>query len=196
MLFSHSPQLLDQFPQLAVTALSVTGITAAPDLADTTRPFLERATARLVQRPESEFPEITRGDAHQPDGPETDPIPWRRRRCCAGFGRTACCRPSIRCRRVQRRLHRLHDSHRHGRPSRHQVLISSTSVRTSLGASGCHKSKHQRAETKHGNQDANDQIVAAVPHRMQDHHGHENANSDEDGASAMRRSADPSDCRH
>jgi hypothetical protein len=63
MLFSHSPQLLDQFPQLAVTALSVTGITAAPDVADTTRPFLERATARLAQRPESEFPEITRGDA-------------------------------------------------------------------------------------------------------------------------------------
>jgi hypothetical protein len=63
MLFSHSPQLLDQFPQLAVTALSVTGITAAPDVADTTRPFLERATARLVQRPES-VSEITRGDAH------------------------------------------------------------------------------------------------------------------------------------
>jgi hypothetical protein len=49
---------------MAVTALSVTGITAAPDVADTTRPFLERATARLVQRPDSEFPEITRGDAH------------------------------------------------------------------------------------------------------------------------------------
>jgi DNA/RNA-binding domain of Phe-tRNA-synthetase-like protein len=78
----------------------------------------------------------------------------------------------------------------------HQVLIGSTSVRTSLGASGCDKSKHQRAETKHGNQDANDQIVAAVPHRMQDHHGHENTNSDKDGASAMRRTADPSDCRH
>jgi hypothetical protein len=45
----------------------------------------------------------------------------------------------------------------------HQMLISSTSVRTSLGASGCDKSKHQRAETKHGNQDANDQIVAAIP---------------------------------
>jgi DNA/RNA-binding domain of Phe-tRNA-synthetase-like protein len=30
----------------------------------------------------------------------------------------------------------------------HQVLISSTSVRTTLGASGCDKSKHQRAEIK------------------------------------------------
>ena len=63
MLFSHSPQLIDQFPQLAVTALSVTGITAAPDVADTTRPFLERATARLVQRPESEFAALARSTA-------------------------------------------------------------------------------------------------------------------------------------
>ena len=59
MLFSHSPQLLDQFPQLSVATLSVTGVTSAPDVADTTRPFLERATTRLAQRPESEFPEIT-----------------------------------------------------------------------------------------------------------------------------------------
>jgi DNA/RNA-binding domain of Phe-tRNA-synthetase-like protein len=59
MLFSHSPQLLDQFPQLSVATLSVTEVTAAPDVADTTRPFLERATARLAERPESEFPEIT-----------------------------------------------------------------------------------------------------------------------------------------
>ena len=58
MLFSHSSQLLDQFPQLSVATLSVTGVTAAPDVADTTRPFLERATARLAERPESEFPEI------------------------------------------------------------------------------------------------------------------------------------------
>ena len=53
MLFSHSPQLLDQFPQLSVATLSVTGVTAAPDVAHTTRPFLERATARLAERPES-----------------------------------------------------------------------------------------------------------------------------------------------
>ena len=53
MLFSHSPQLLDQFSQLWVATLSVTGVTAAPDVADITRPFLERATARLAQRPES-----------------------------------------------------------------------------------------------------------------------------------------------
>src|SRR5215207_4499206 len=59
MLFSHSPQLRNQFPQLSVATLSVTGLTAAPDVADTTRPFLERATTRLAQRPESEFPEIT-----------------------------------------------------------------------------------------------------------------------------------------
>jgi DNA/RNA-binding domain of Phe-tRNA-synthetase-like protein len=59
MLFSHSPQLLDQFPQLSVATLSVTGVTAAPDVADITRPFLERATTRLAQGPESGFPEIT-----------------------------------------------------------------------------------------------------------------------------------------
>jgi len=41
MLFSHSPQLLDQFPQLSVATLSVTGVTADPDVADITRPFLE-----------------------------------------------------------------------------------------------------------------------------------------------------------
>ena len=55
MLFSHSPQLLDQFPQLSVATVSVTGVSAAPDIADITRPFLERATTRLAQRPESEF---------------------------------------------------------------------------------------------------------------------------------------------
>jgi DNA/RNA-binding domain of Phe-tRNA-synthetase-like protein len=58
MLFSHSPQLLHQFPQLSVATMSVTRVTAAPDVADTTRPFLERATTRLAQRPESEFLEI------------------------------------------------------------------------------------------------------------------------------------------
>jgi DNA/RNA-binding domain of Phe-tRNA-synthetase-like protein len=58
MLFSHSPQLLDQFRQLSVATLSVTGVTAVPDVADTTGPFLERAESRLAQRPESEFPEI------------------------------------------------------------------------------------------------------------------------------------------
>ena len=36
MLFSHSPQLLDQFPQLSVATLSVTGVTAALDAADET----------------------------------------------------------------------------------------------------------------------------------------------------------------
>lgn len=34
------------------------GVTAAPDVADITRPFLGRATARLAERPESDFPEI------------------------------------------------------------------------------------------------------------------------------------------
>jgi hypothetical protein len=48
MLFSHSPQVLDQVPQLSVATLSVTGVTAALDVADTTRLFLERATARLA----------------------------------------------------------------------------------------------------------------------------------------------------
>jgi len=50
MLFSHSPQLLDQFPQLSVATLSITGVTADPDIADTTPPFLESARARLDRR--------------------------------------------------------------------------------------------------------------------------------------------------
>src|SRR5688572_33207144 len=198
MLFSHSPQLRNQFPQLSVATLSVTGLTSAPDVAHTTRPFLERATARLAQRPESEFPEIAA---------------WRRAFSQMGLKPTQYrCASEALLRRFRKDgsppwIHPLVDvcnavslayaipiamADRRG----HQVLISSTSVRTSLGASGCDKSKHQRAETKHGNQNANDQIVAAVPHRMQDHHGDENTNSDKDGASAMRRTADPSDCRH
>ena len=129
MLFSHTAQLLDQFPQLAVTALSVTalsvtGITAAPDVTDTTRPFLERATARLAQRPESEFPEITRGDAHSASGPETHPIPVALEALLRRFRKDGLL-PSI---------HPLSPC-----ATRHQVLFSSTSVRTSLGASGCDK---------------------------------------------------------
>ncbi len=42
MLFSHSPQVLDQVPQPSVAILSVTGVTAALDVADTTRLFLHR----------------------------------------------------------------------------------------------------------------------------------------------------------
>ena len=58
MLFSHSPQLLDQFPAVVGRHLVGHWRHRGPDVADTTRPFLERATARLAQRPESEFPEI------------------------------------------------------------------------------------------------------------------------------------------
>jgi hypothetical protein len=104
MLFSHSPQLLDQFPQLAVTALSVTGITAAPDVTDTTRPFLERATARLAHGRRASSPRSPVATRIQPVGLKPTQYRWRWRRCCAGFGRTACCRPSIRCRRVQRAI--------------------------------------------------------------------------------------------
>src|SRR5688572_29931196 len=62
MLFSHSPQLLDQFPQLSVTALSVTGITAAP-MSPTHPPVPGAGHGSAV---------ATR---IQPDGPETHPIP-------------------------------------------------------------------------------------------------------------------------
>src|SRR5215213_8236197 len=97
MLFSHSPQLLDQFPQLAVATLSVTGITAAPHVADTTRPVLERATARLAQRPESESPEIAAWRrAFSQMGLNPPSTGARRKRCCAGFGTTAHYRGSIR----------------------------------------------------------------------------------------------------
>jgi DNA/RNA-binding domain of Phe-tRNA-synthetase-like protein len=58
MQFSHSPQVLTEFPQLSVTTLLVSEITATADTAETQRPFLERAAARLQERPESEFPEI------------------------------------------------------------------------------------------------------------------------------------------
>jgi hypothetical protein len=63
-LFSHSPQLLDQFAQLSVATLSVTGVTAAPDVADTTRPFLERATARLANGRRASSPRSPLGGAH------------------------------------------------------------------------------------------------------------------------------------
>jgi DNA/RNA-binding domain of Phe-tRNA-synthetase-like protein len=118
MLFSHSPQLLDQFPQLSVATLSVTGVTASADVADTTRPLLERARARLAERPESEFPEIAA---------------WRRAFSQMGLKPT-----QYRCaseallrrfrkdgspvvdpsagRRVHRCLPRLRDSHRRVRP--------------------------------------------------------------------------------
>ncbi|CAN5655337.1 phenylalanine--tRNA ligase beta subunit-related protein [soil metagenome] len=58
MHFSHNPQLLAEFPQLSVTTLHVDGITAAADTTATAEPFLDRASARLAERPESEFPEI------------------------------------------------------------------------------------------------------------------------------------------
>jgi DNA/RNA-binding domain of Phe-tRNA-synthetase-like protein len=58
MLFSHSSQLLTSPPAVG-RHLVGHWHHRGPDVADTTRPVLERATARLPQRPESEFPEIT-----------------------------------------------------------------------------------------------------------------------------------------
>jgi DNA/RNA-binding domain of Phe-tRNA-synthetase-like protein len=58
MQFSHSPAVLAEFPQLSVATLLVSDITATADTAEAQRPFLERAAARLEERPESEFPEI------------------------------------------------------------------------------------------------------------------------------------------
>lgn len=58
MQFRHDPALRAEFPQLAVAALTLDGVTDTPDVAVTAAPFLERASARLAERPESEFPEI------------------------------------------------------------------------------------------------------------------------------------------
>jgi hypothetical protein len=99
--------------------------------------------------PESEFPEITAWRRIQPDGPETHPIPVRVGGVAARFRKDGSL-PSIHplvdvCNAVSLAYAiPIAVADRRG----HQVLISSTSVRTTLGASGCDKSKHQRAETK------------------------------------------------
>lgn len=59
MKFSHDPAIRREFPQLAVTTLTVEGVTDTANVAATAAPFLERASARLAERPESEFPEIS-----------------------------------------------------------------------------------------------------------------------------------------
>ncbi|TDN91082.1 phenylalanine--tRNA ligase beta subunit-related protein [Microbacterium sp. BK668] len=56
--FRHDPELLREFPQLAVATLAVDGVTGTADVSASTAPFLQRAAARLAERPESEFPEI------------------------------------------------------------------------------------------------------------------------------------------
>ena len=58
MQFSHDPAMRAEFPQLAVATLTLDGVTDTADVAATAAPFLERASARLAERPESEFPEI------------------------------------------------------------------------------------------------------------------------------------------
>ncbi|MCP2637700.1 phenylalanine--tRNA ligase beta subunit-related protein [Microbacterium sp. HD4P20] len=58
MRFRHDPELLGEFPQLAVTTLTIDGVSDTADVAATAAPFLARAAGRLAERPESEFPEI------------------------------------------------------------------------------------------------------------------------------------------
>jgi DNA/RNA-binding domain of Phe-tRNA-synthetase-like protein len=58
MRFSHDPALLAEFPHLVVATLTLDGVTSTSDVTATAGPFLERASARLAERPESEFPEI------------------------------------------------------------------------------------------------------------------------------------------
>ena len=58
MRFSHDPALLAEFPHLVVATLTLDGVTTNPDVVATARPFLERASARLAERSESEFLEI------------------------------------------------------------------------------------------------------------------------------------------
>lgn len=54
----HDPALRAEFPALSVVTLSVDDVDADADVRATTAPFLERASARLAEHPESEFPEI------------------------------------------------------------------------------------------------------------------------------------------
>ncbi len=58
MQFSHDPAMRAEFPQLAVATLTLDGVTDSADVTATAAQFLERASARLAERPESEFPEI------------------------------------------------------------------------------------------------------------------------------------------
>lgn len=58
MALNHSADLLAEFPQLSVATILLNGVTPTADTSGTARPFLERASARLADGPESEFPEI------------------------------------------------------------------------------------------------------------------------------------------
>lgn len=58
MQFSHDPAMLAEFPQLAVATITLDSVTDTADISPTAALFLERASARLAERPESEFAEI------------------------------------------------------------------------------------------------------------------------------------------
>lgn len=58
MRFTHDPKILADFPQLAVTALRVQGVSTTWDVTHTARPFLDRATTQLTDGPENELAEI------------------------------------------------------------------------------------------------------------------------------------------
>lgn len=58
MQFRHDPAVRAEFPQLAAVTLALDGVTDSAAIAAAAAPFLERASARLGERPESEFPEI------------------------------------------------------------------------------------------------------------------------------------------
>ena len=58
MQFSHDPAILREFPQLAMTTLTVIDVDAETDTTATAAPFLQRAQQRLVGTTEGELPEI------------------------------------------------------------------------------------------------------------------------------------------
>lgn len=58
MLFSYAAELRAEFPELVVTALTVTGLTAAPSCNVPASRFVERALGRIAPAAESELPEI------------------------------------------------------------------------------------------------------------------------------------------
>ncbi len=59
MHFCHSPQIWQEFPQLAAGVLVVDGIQSQTDVEDHLQPFFQRARERLSHGPESQLAEIS-----------------------------------------------------------------------------------------------------------------------------------------
>jgi len=58
MRLTHDPRLREEFPQLSVATVHFDGVSDTADVSATAASFLERASARLAESPESDFPEV------------------------------------------------------------------------------------------------------------------------------------------